>query len=109
MRNNIAGLRTRVGMVALASLGVLAAPSGAAAAATTAEAVVVHTVSAAAPSPAQCNTIRQQIEALEARELSLQDLLAEATPAQKPGIIKMILRLEAQIAQLQAQLAGCPA
>jgi hypothetical protein len=109
MRNNVASLCTRVGIAALASLGVFAVPGGAASAAPSQEIAAVHSILAAAPTPAQCADIRQQIEGLDARVLTLQDLLAEATPSQKSGIIRLILKLEAQIGELQTQLAGCPA
>ena len=109
MRNNFAILCARVGIATLASLGVLAVAGGAASAAPSHKIAVVHSIAAAAPTPEECSAIRQQIEGLEARVLSLQELLGEATPAQKPAIIRMIRKLNAQIADLEAQLEGCPA
>jgi len=109
MRNNVATLCARVGIAALASLGGLAVAGGAASAAPSHEIAVVHSIVAAAPTLEECSAIHERIEGLEARVLSLQELLGEATPAQKPAIIKMIRKLEAQIVDLQAQLEGCPA
>jgi hypothetical protein len=109
MRTNIPMLCARVGIAALASLGVVAVPGGPSSAAPSQEFVVVHSIFAAAPTPAECSAIREQIEGLEARIASLQELLAEATPAQKPAIIRMIGRLSAKIVELHAQLDGCPA
>jgi hypothetical protein len=109
MRNNVANLCARVGIATLASLGVFAVSGGAASAAPSQKIAAVHSIFAAVPTPEECSALRQQIEGLEARVLSLEELLGEATPAQKPGIIKMIRKLDAQIAELQAQLAGCPA
>jgi hypothetical protein len=109
MRNNVATLGARLGVAALASLGVFALSGGTASAAPSQTTVAVHSTLAAAPTPEQCNAIRQQIEGIEARVLSLQDLLGEASPSQKGAIIVIIRRLEAQIAALQAQSAGCPA
>jgi hypothetical protein len=103
MRNNVATLGVRVGIAALASAGVLALSAG------TASAAPSHSALAAAPTPEQCSTIPQQIEGLEARVLTLQEMLGEASPGPKPGIIRMIRTLEGQIAALQALIAGCPA
>jgi hypothetical protein len=109
MRNNVATVCARVGIAALASLGMFAVPGGAASAAPSREIAVVHSAFAAAPTPEECSAIHRQIEGLEARILSLQERLGEATPAKKPGIIRMIRKLGAQIVELQAQLEGCPA
>jgi hypothetical protein len=109
MRNNVIVGCARAGLVALASLGVLAVPGAPASAAPSPQVAMVRTTSAAALTPAQCAAIQQQIDALNAREEALQEMLSEASPAQKAALIKMILKLEAQIGALQAQLAaGCP-
>jgi hypothetical protein len=109
MRNNVATLGVRVGIAALASAGVLALSAGTASAAPGQTVAAGHSALAAAPTPEQCSTIPQQIEGLEARVLTLQDMLGEASPTQKPGIIRMIRTLDGQIAALQALIAGCPA
>jgi hypothetical protein len=108
MHKSTAALCARVGIATLASLGVFAVPGGEASAAPS-QKIAVHRVFAAALTPAECSAILQQIEGLAARVLSLQDLLGQASPAQKPGIIRMIRKLEARIVALEAQLAGCPA
>jgi hypothetical protein len=109
MRNNVATLCARVGIAALASLGVFALPGGAASAAPSLETAAAHSTLAAALTPEQCDAIQQQIDGLNARVLTLQDMLADASPAVKASLIKMIRKLEAQISVLEAQLAGCPA
>jgi hypothetical protein len=109
MRNNVATLAARVGMAALASLGALALSGGTASAAPSQKITAVHSTFAAAPTPEQCSTIPQQIEGLEARVLTLQDQLGEASPTHKPAIIRMIRTLEGQISALEALIAGCPA
>jgi hypothetical protein len=109
MRTNVATLGVRVGIAALASAGVFALSGGTASAAPSQTVAVGHSTLAAAPTPAQCSAIRQQIEGIDARVLTLQDMLGEASPSQKAAIIALIRRLEAQSAALQAQLAGCAA
>ena len=106
MRNNVATTCARVGIATLAALGVFAVPGGAASASASSTGAL-HPSVAAGPSPAQCAAIQQQIDTLDSRVMALQDLLAEATPAQKPDIIRQILRLEAQMDVLQARLANC--
>ena len=111
MRNNVTTVSARVALAALASLGVLAAPGAPASAAPSPRIATVRTVSAAALTPAECAAIQQQIDTLEARDQAAQEMLSTASPAQKPALIKLIMKLEAQIAVLQAQLTagGCPA
>jgi hypothetical protein len=110
MRSNVGTISARVGIAALVSLGVFAVPGGPASAAASQTGAAIHTGVATALTPAECTAIRQQKEGLEARVLTLQDLLSEASPAQKAAIIRMILKLEAEIGVLDAQLAaGCPA
>jgi hypothetical protein len=110
MRNNVIIGCARVGLAALASLGMLAGPGAPASAAPSAQTALARTASVAALTPAECAAIRQQIGVLEAREEAAQERLSEAPPAQKPALIKLIKKLGAQIAALQAQLAaGCPA
>jgi hypothetical protein len=109
MRSNVGTISARVGIAALVSLGVFAVPGGPASAAASQTGTAVHTGVAAALTPAECTAIQQQIDGLEARVLTLQDMLGEASPTQKPGIIRMIRNLEGQIGVLVAQLAGCPA
>lgn len=108
MRKNVAALTVRVGIAALASLGMFAAVGAPAYAAPTQELAVVQGTFAATLTPEECSAIALKIEALDARVMALQERLGEATPSQKPAIIKMILRVEAQIAALQTQLQGCP-
>jgi magnesium-transporting ATPase (P-type) len=110
MRSTVATLSARVGIAALVSLGVFAVPGGPASAAPSQTGAAVHTSVAAALTPAECTALQQQIDGLNARVLTLQDLLAEASPSQKAAIIRMIRKLEAQIGVLEAQYAaGCPA
>jgi ABC-type glycerol-3-phosphate transport system substrate-binding protein len=110
MRNNVATLCARVGIAALASLGVFAVSGGAASAAPSQKITVVHSVSAAALTPAQCAALQQQIDTIEVRVTTLQELLETAPASTKGDIIKKILSLEAQGAALQAQYdAGCTA
>ena len=67
---------------------------------------------AAAPATASvdCAALQATHDGLEARITTLQDMLGEASPAQKPAIIAQIKRLEAQEAAVDQQLAaaGCP-
>ena len=96
---------TRIGIVTLAACGAFAVPASIAAAAAprTAAPGVTSVVTAAD----DCSTIQASIDGLEARVLVLQERLSEAGPAQKPGIIAQIRKLEAQIAKLQRDLATC--
>jgi hypothetical protein len=102
MARTIATAATRIGIVTLAALGAFALPVsiGAAEASTT-------PVAAAA---ADCAALQAQLEGLQAREDTLQELLAVAPPAQKPGLIAAIRRVQAQEGQVQQQmdLANCP-
>ena len=110
MRINVATVCARVGIAALAALGVFAMPAGAASAAVGQKTAVVYTISAAALTPAQCDALRLESESLDVRIISLQDRLAEAPAYQKAALIKQILKLEAQQAAIDAQIAaGCPA
>ena len=102
MARTIATAATRIGIVTLAALGAFALPVsvGAAQASTT-------SVAAAA---ADCAALQAQLDGLVAREDSLQEMLAEASPSQKPGIIAQIRRVQAQESQVQQQMdaANCP-
>jgi len=102
MSRTIAAAGMRLGIAALAALGAFALPAsiGAAQAATT----------PVAAAPADCATLQATLDGLTVREEVLQERLAVATPAQKPGLVAAILRLETQIGQVQHQmdLANCP-
>ena len=89
----------RIGIVTVAVLGALALP----AAATTASASVTR------PAAVDCAALQATHDGLEARLATLYEMLAVASPAQKPGIIAQIKRLEAQEAVVDQQLAaaGC--
>jgi hypothetical protein len=89
----------RIGIVTLAAVGALALP-----AATTAASASVTRVAAV-----DCAALHATHDSLEARLATLYDMLAVASPAQKPGIIAQIKRLEAQEAVVDQQLAagGC--
>ena len=90
----------RIGIVTLAVFGALALP----AAATAASASVTRVAAV------DCAALQATRDGLEARILTLQDMLADAPPSQKAGIIAQIKRLSAQEAVLDQQLAaaGCP-
>ena len=66
---------------------------------------------AAAPATASvdCAALQATHDGLDARITTLQDMLADAPPSQKPGIIAQIKRLSAQEAVVDQQLAaaGC--
>jgi hypothetical protein len=100
MVRTIATAGTRIGIVTLAALGAFALPVGAAQASTT-------SVAAAA---ADCAALQATLDGLQVREDVLEERLAVATPAQKPGLIAQILIVQAQEAQVQQQmdLANCP-
>jgi len=89
----------RIGIVTLAVLGALALP----AAATAASASVTRAAAV------DCAALQATHDSLEARLATLYEMLAVASPAQKPGIIAQIKRLEAQEAVVDQQLAaaGC--
>jgi hypothetical protein len=82
-------------LVILAALGALATP-----------ALATPAYAAAA----DCVALQATYDGLQAREDVLQERLATATPAQKPGIIAQIRRIETQLAEVRHQmdLAGCP-
>jgi len=108
MSSNVATLCARIGIAAVASLGVLAVSGGAASAAPSQRVTVVHSVSAATLTPAQCNAIQQQIATNNERIDALEELLQTAPAYMKGDIIKKINALNAQNAALQAQFdAGC--
>jgi hypothetical protein len=109
MRSNVATLCARAGIATLVSLGVFTVPATAVSAAPGQQIAVVHDVFAASPTPAECSAIQAEIEGLKAEIRYLQEYLHEATPAQKPDIIRMIRELYAEIRELRAQLEGCPA
>ncbi len=90
----------RIGIVTLAALGALALPAAAA----TASASVTRSAAV------DCAALQATRDGLDARITTLQDMLAEATPAQKPGLIAQIRRLSAQEAAVDQQLdaANCP-
>ena len=100
MRKNVALVLARVGLAALASAGVLATPAAPASAA--------PAVSIAALTPAQCDALQSDIDTIDLRVQILQERLSTAPAYQKAGIIKQILKLEAQEAVLQTQYdANC--
>ncbi|GIF18219.1 hypothetical protein BJ973_008818 [Actinoplanes tereljensis] len=82
-------------IVILAALGALATPM----LATPAYAVT-----------AECASLQAAYDGVQIREDIAQERLATATPAQKPGLVALILRLEAQLGDIRHQmdLAGCP-
>ena len=90
----------RIGIVTLAVFGALAVP---ATAATAASASVTRAAAV------DCAALQATHDGLEARLATLYEMLAVASPAQKPGIIAQIKRLEAQEAVVDQQLAaaGC--
>ena len=90
----------RIGIVTLAVLGALALP----AAATAASASVTRVAAV------DCAALQATRDGLEARILTLQEMLADASPSQKGAIIAQIRRLEAQESVVDQQLAaaGCP-
>jgi hypothetical protein len=89
-----------LGIAALAAVAVFGIPAGAALAA--------PTVTAVAPTPAECAALPQTIAGLEGQISAAEELLQNATPAQKPGIIRRIQRLNATLAEKEARLALCP-
>lgn len=90
----------RIGIVTLAVLGALALP----AAATTASASVTR------PAAVDCAALQATRDGLEVWITTVQDMLAEAPPAQKPGLIAQIKKLNAQADAIDQQLAAgnCP-
>ena len=54
-----------------------------------------------------CDSLQQQIDAVQARIDALQELLSTATPAQKPGLIQRIGQLEVKLAAQERQLPTC--
>ena len=90
----------RIGIVTLAVLGALALPV----AATTASASVTR------PAAVDCAALQATLDGLDVRITTLEEMLAAATPAQKPGIIAQLKRLNAQAAVVEQQLdaANCP-
>ena len=93
-------MKRTIGIVTLALLGALALPAAAA----NASAPVTRAAAV------DCAALQATRDALEVRITTLQEMLADATPAQKPGIIAQIKRLSAQEAVVDQQLAaaGCP-
>jgi hypothetical protein len=91
----------RIGVVTLAVLGALAIPATAATASASASVIRAAAV--------DCAALQATHDSLEARLATLYEMLAVASPAQKPGIIAQIKRLEAQEAVVDQQLAaaGC--
>jgi hypothetical protein len=102
MARTIATAGTRIGIVTLAALGAFALPVsvGAAQASTTSVAVAA----------ADCAALQATYDGLGVRVDVLEERLAVATPAQKPGLIAQIIRLQAQMTQVQQQMdaANCP-
>jgi hypothetical protein len=94
--------RTRIGIVTLAALGALALPVSIGAAQASTTPVAAATV--------DCTALQSDYDGLQVRQDVLQERLAVATPAQKPGLIKQIIRLGKQMAELRQQMdaAGCP-
>jgi len=88
----------RIGIVTLAALGALALPAAA-----TASASVTPTAAA------DCATLFATSDEIDARITTLQEMLATATPAQKPGIIKQIKKLneQADLVDQQLKAAHC--
>jgi len=93
-------MKRTIGIVTLALLGSLALPAAAA----NASAPVTRAAAV------DCAALHDTRDALEVRITTLQDMLAEATPAQKPGLIAQIKRLNTQATAVDRQLAaaGCP-
>lgn len=102
MARTIATAGSRIGIVTLAALGAFALPISIGAAQASAT-----PVTAAA---ADCAALQATLDGLTVRVDVLEERLAVATPAQKPGIIAQIIRLQAQMTQVQQQmdLANCP-
>lgn len=59
------------------------------------------------PVPAQCQSIQDEIDALQQERELLQEELREAPPSQKPGLVRLIRALNAQIRAAQDRLADC--
>jgi hypothetical protein len=59
------------------------------------------------PVPAQCQSIQDEIDGLQQERESLQEELQDAPPSQKPGLIRLIRALNAQIRIAQDRLAEC--
>jgi hypothetical protein len=102
MARTIATAGKRIGIVTLAALGAFALPVSIGAA----EASTAPVAAAAA----DCAALQATRDGLQAREDYLEELLAVASPAQKPGIIAQIRRVQAQEAEVDRQLAlaNCP-
>jgi hypothetical protein len=108
MRNTVATICARVGIAALASLGVLAVPAGAASASPAQEIVAAHNVFVSFLTPAECESLLQQIDTINVRVLTLQEMLETAPASVKASIIQQILKLEKQGSFLQSQYdTGC--
>jgi len=89
----------RIGIVALAVFGALALPATAATA----------SASVTGAAAVDCAALQATRDGLEARLDTLYEMLAVAPPAQKPGIIAQIKKVEAQETAVELQLAaaGC--
>jgi len=99
MARTIASTGTRIGIVTLTALGAFALPFSAGAA-------QASTPSAAA----NCAALQVTYDGLSARDDAAQERLATAPAPQKPALIAVILRLDAQMGQVRQQMdaAGCP-
>jgi hypothetical protein len=92
--------RTRWGTLTLAVVAGIVGLAGPAAAAVPAVQPVQGVV-------ADCDSLLQQIDALNAHVEALQEVLATAEPAQKPALIKKIGQMEVKIGILERKLASC--
>jgi hypothetical protein len=90
----------RIGIATLAVLGALTLPV----------AVAPASASVVRPAAVDCAALQATRDGLEVRITTLQEMLAEAPPAVKGGIIAQILKLNAQADAIDQQLAAgnCP-
>ena len=102
MARTITTAGTRIGIITLAALGAFALPVSIGVAQASTRPVAV--------AAADCAAMQASYDSLQIREDILQERLATAPPAQKPGLVKQILKLEKQMGVLRQQMdaAGCP-
>jgi hypothetical protein len=100
---------TQIAITAAVITGALALSGGPASAASTSVSGVSSAQAQATLTPAQCSTIREEIEWLKSERALAQAELQDATPSQKSDLMREIRSRTAEIRSLAAQLVGCPA
>jgi len=98
MVRSITTAGARLGIVTLAAIGAFAVPASIAAAAPAGTSVATD-----------CDSLQTAVDGLKARIATLEEMLADAPPPMKPGIIAQLKKLNAQLADLEHQLATCSA